>query len=74
MAQEKKLVALGPIMIGGALGYTRGDIVHEDVVNNYDLQDAVASDGTKAGRQALGLEDDPATEAADSSVPAPTTR
>lgn len=70
MAEEKKFVALGPILIGGALGYTRGDLVAEDVVNAYDLQDAVASTGTKAGKQALGIEDDPVAP----ETPAPVNR
>lgn len=61
---EKKFVALGPISIGGALGYTRGDLVAEDVVQRFDLQDAVASQGSKAGKSALGLDADADTPTA----------
>jgi hypothetical protein len=70
MAEEKKLVALGPITIGGALGYTRGDLVAPDVVERFGLEDAVASPTTKAGKSALGLDGE------DDATPdqAPTTR
>ena len=49
------LVVTSDIPFGSAYAYRRGDRIKKDAVDANHWQDYVASAGTKAGREALGL-------------------